>query len=157
MSGEYVSVVYVSSQEEADAFRELLADHDIEALVGVDELEETLGEVELESEEEEGIPIFVPAEYLEEAESVIEDFEDQDEFEDLEDEDSVEADDEMDDEEFGMGPEDTELLEEGEDEVIGAGLAAELLGDDDDDEFSFVDDDEFEDLEFDGFDDDDDF
>ena len=131
---QYVPAVFARDEKEAEAFRELLADHDIEALVGYEQLKTQPEREATEVQLGRGLPVLVPEALLDEASAVISDREDQDEFElgeELEDEDEDEdkLDFELEEEpEYYQSEEEDDLFEEGED-------SQDLLEEDEDEEY----------------------
>jgi hypothetical protein len=115
--GEFVPAVVARSLEEAQAFRELLEEHEIPALVtpqGPDETEESAG---LSGR---GVAVLVPEELLDEASEILAEQEDPDPFEiadqdddDLDDEDELEL--ELEDSQDEGLDEDDELEDDEED------------------------------------------
>jgi hypothetical protein len=141
---ELVPVVFGRDDDEAEEYRQLLEDHEIEATVGYDGLADRDDADAEDRSMSRGIPVLVPESLLDEASEIIADREDDEEFavdEEFEDEgEGDEAD------EFTL-----ELDEEIEPEAVG------YLDDDEDDEFEedeFLDedDDEFDEEEDDEFD-----
>ena len=99
--GDFVSAVFARDADEAERYCELLNDHDIPAILGVEEaVQDTQGE---EGEAPiirrrgiaRGIPVMVPDEFLEEASEIIAE---RDTLGDFEDEDDEEEEDEDEDE-----------------------------------------------------------
>ena len=114
---DFVPAVFARSLNEAQKYQELLNDHDIPAIVGLDE--------ELQSEEDtphvkrrkgmtHGVPVLVPEVLLDEASEVIADREEHDEFDTDEDDDLEDDEDDEEEEEFEL--EEGEELEEKEEE-----------------------------------------
>lgn len=126
---EHVVVLYVETREEAEQYVALLADHDIEAIIGSEE------EDDVPAELDEGIPVLVTANQLDEAGEIIADHEESGGF--VLEEDQIEDIEEELDETEGM----EELEVEGEDELLP-------LDDEEDDEL----DDELDDGEEDEYD-----
>jgi hypothetical protein len=128
---DFVPAVFARSLNEAQKYQELLNDHDIPAIVGLDE--------ELQSEDDtphvkrrkgmtHGVPVLVPEVLLDEASEVIADREEHDEFETDEDDD-LEDDEDEEEEEFEL--EEGEELEEAEEEEEEAD---DLVEEDEDEE-----------------------
>ena len=111
---QFVPVAVARSDEQAQEYRELLADHGIEVLVGFDEWE-AHGEPDVEpGAMDHGVPVLVLESLLDEASEVIADREGDDDF-DPEDEDEEEDDDEE-DLDFEIAEEDdTDLYDDEED------------------------------------------
>jgi hypothetical protein len=132
---EYVPVVHARNEHQAELYQQLLADHDIEALIGYDEVEERDdAEVDIDKQRL-GLPVLVREALLDEASEIIAERDDiEDEFEAM---DEVADDEEDDEDEF-----DLEIDPETE----------EIVGDDDEETDLFLDEEEDEDL----FDDDED-
>jgi hypothetical protein len=114
---DFVPAVFARSLNEAQKYQELLNDHDIPAIVGLDE--------ELQSEEDtprvkrrkgmtHGVPVLVPEVLLDEASEVIADREEHDEFETDDDDDLDDDEDDEEEEEFEL--EESEELDEEEEE-----------------------------------------
>lgn len=141
---ELVPVVYGRDEDEAEEYRQLLEDHEIEATVGFDALAETPEDTD-DRAISRGIPVLVPDSLLDEASEIIadredtEDFEVEDEFEEDEEEEEDEFSLELDEEELVSGPagylDDDDELEDDE------------LFEDDDDDYDAEFDDEEEDFE----------
>ena len=111
---QFVPVAIARSDEQAQEYRELLADHGIEVLVGFDEWE-ARGEPDVEPGAlNRGVPVLVLASLLDEATEIIADREGDDDF-DPEDEDEDE-DDEDEDLDFEIAEEDDSDLYEDEDD-----------------------------------------
>ena len=111
---DFVPAVFARSVEEAEVYRELLNDHDIPAIVGLDE--------DLKADDTSknrrrgmthGVPVLVPEALLDEASEVIADREDADEFAE---EDEVEEEEEEEFEELKPLTPDGEEDEEEDDE-----------------------------------------
>ncbi|NBB95475.1 MAG: hypothetical protein GVY16_07005 [Planctomycetes bacterium] len=135
---EFVPVVSARDDDEAEEYRQLLEDHEIEATVGYDGLDDR-DEIDVEDRSmSRGIPVLVPESLLDEASEIIADREDDEEF--AVDEETEDEGDEAD--EFTL-----ELKEDIEPEDVA------YLEDDEDDEFE---DDDFIDGDNDEFDDDED-
>lgn len=98
--GEYVPVVYARDLDQAEAYKELLADHEIPAMLEEEALKGRRG-----------LPVLVPENLLDEASQVIADFEQNEAFEEEED-----FEEEEEDEEDGLQPLDEDGLLEGEEE-----------------------------------------
>ncbi|NQU75594.1 MAG: hypothetical protein HQ546_04665 [Planctomycetes bacterium] len=118
---EYIPVVYARDDEQAEQYKDILTDHDIIAIIGVDEHGEGISKTD-------GIPVLVPRDMANEAEEVIEKYEEMDgivvnsdEFEDKDEND--------DDEDVSLVPLDADdlfLEEEDEDDTdCGFGEAEE--------------------------------
>ncbi len=133
---ELVPVVYGRDEDEAEEYRQLLEDHEIEATVGFDGLEDP--DTESGRAMSRGIPVLVPDSLLDEASEIIADREDSEDFAVEDDFDEVEDD------------EEDEFTIELDEEDLG-GEPADYLDEDDELDDEFFDDDEEED-----FDDDDD-
>ena len=71
----YVPAVFAHSATEAEFYRDLLKDHDIPAILGTEDEDETIGRPVISR----GVPVLVPDAFLEEASEVIADREDLDE------------------------------------------------------------------------------
>jgi hypothetical protein len=102
---EFVPAVFARSLGEAEAYRELLTDHEIAARVGTDEAVEPAeadGEPPVAERRRmtHGVPVLVPESLLDEASEIIADREDFSEYDDDEDEDEE---DEEDDDSYGLG------------------------------------------------------
>jgi hypothetical protein len=135
---EYVPAVYARSEQEAEALRQLLEDHDIEAVIGYDELDDRGEPDAVAGVMSGGVPILVPEIYLDEASEIIADREDVDEYEpEIEEEQDEEADETLEGFEEAE-PEELFLPDEEEEEE-------DLFADDEEDEFE----DEFEDEDLD--------
>lgn len=131
-SDEYVTAIYVETPDEAEQYVQLLADHDIDAMIGSEEDED------LPPSMSEGVAVLVPADQLDEAAEVIADHEESGGFV-LEAEELEEQEDEYDE------TEDMEELDVDEDDDL---LPLDLGGDDDEDEDAddeYLDDDEEDD------------
>jgi hypothetical protein len=115
---DYVLAFRAHSTAQAEAFCQLLEDHEIPALVG-EEAEDVLNVDELPAPRE-GIAICVPETFLEEAQEIVADMEDCEDFEDFEDD--LDAEDEESEIDFDDG------MSEATEESLGA------TGDDDDDD-----------------------
>ena len=135
--GGFIPAVFARSIEEAEAYRKLLDDHDIPAIIDIEE-----SEVKVEPAEgggnrrglSRGVGVLVPEELLDEASVIIADLENADEFD---------VDDEQDDEE-----DETEgLVLELDDEEVAGEEFDEDLDEDDEDIDELDDDDEDEDLD----------
>jgi len=74
---EFVPVVFARSPQEAQRYRQLLEDHDVEAFVGYKAIE---GWGEVNYDISEGTPILVSENSLADAEEIIADRDEQDEF-----------------------------------------------------------------------------
>lgn len=128
---DFVPAVLARSTEEAEAYRALLDDHDIPAIVATDD---ELGEpadaqqrVARKGGMTQGVPVMVPEVLLDEASEIIADREDDEEFrvdEDVYDDDE----DEDEAEQFGL---DGEPLDTGE-EADGLGLTGDEDNEEDD-------------------------
>jgi hypothetical protein len=134
---ELVPVVFGRDEDEAEEYRQLLEDHEIEATVGFDGLEDP--DAENGRAMSRGIPVLVPDSLLDEASEIIADREDTEEFDVEDDFDEVEDD------------EEDEFTIELDEEDLG-GEAVDYLDEDDELEEEFFEDDEEEE-----FDDDEDF
>lgn len=126
-SNEYVPAVFARSVDEAEYFRELLNDHDIPAIIGTEDKDESTDHAAMSR----GVPVLVPDAFLDEASEIIADREDLDEFEDdeedqdeedeedeftIEEVDGEEDEEDEEDEEPAEGDEEDDFLEEGEEE-----------------------------------------
>ncbi len=119
---EFVPAVFARSQQEAELYRQLLEDHDIDAVIGYEETEETN---DAEGKMTHGMPVLVLESFLDEASEIIADREDLDEF-DTDDE----FDEDEDEDEFkNYGP---VLDGDEDDEDEDDGAAYKLLGGEDD-------------------------
>jgi hypothetical protein len=135
---DYMPVAYGRDEDQATQLVDILNDHEIPAEVG-ETVEDLSG----------GIPVLVPADLLDEAKDVIEDYEGleglvlaDDEYEDEDDDEDSEGFEELDEEDLFLGEGDGEEEEEEEDdddEEEGE-EGEEAGGDDDDDEFEFEED-----------------
>ena len=96
---ELVPVVFARSVEEAEQYRQLLEDHDIEAIIGGEDFETCIDVEAARGKRAHGLPVLVPETCLDEAGEVIANREELDEF-DLNDKD-----DEEDEDEHGLDPE----------------------------------------------------
>ena len=97
---DFVPVVYARDEEDADQYRQLLEDHDIEVVLG-DEDWEGLAVDELDpGGSRQGLPVLVHATFLEEATEIIADREDDEGFV-AEDEEAVH---EVEDDDFDLAP-----------------------------------------------------
>jgi len=80
--GEFVPVVHAKSTEEAERFRDILADHDIPAMIDDDDHPGDIGhEVSSGIGGDATLSVLVPEEFLDEANEVISDCEDVEDFE----------------------------------------------------------------------------
>lgn len=115
--GEFVPAVFARNAEDAEEYRELLEDHDIPAIIGIDEEEEeSLGRAGRRRGLSHGVPVLVPEALLDEASEIIADREENDDFvendEEDEEDDEEEAEEELNEEEL---EEEEELLESEDD------------------------------------------
>ncbi len=138
---DFVPAVFARSVEEAEVYRELLNDHDIPAIVGIDEDLKAADAPKAPRRRgmTHGVPVLVPEALLDEASEVIADREDADEFADTEDE--VEEEEEEEFEELKpLSPdgEESEEDEEGDDDEV------EDVFDDEEDEDDLLEDEEDE-------------
>jgi hypothetical protein len=145
-SDEFVPAVFARNEEDAEKYRKLLEDHDIEAVVGYDELENHLDTNVVSGGVAHGLPVLVLESLLDEASQIIADREDLDEFE----ADDEESDEDDEDEVF-----DLELDEEGRFEVEADASASESHGEEGDSGGLPEEDRPSDDGEFDGEDDED--
>jgi len=101
--GGFVPAVFARSLDEAEAYGELLNDHDIPARIGADEeIKDANGGEHRDADRRgmtHGVPVLVPENLLDEASEVIADRED---FAEFEDDDEREEDEDDDDEAFGL-------------------------------------------------------
>ncbi len=74
---EFVPVIFARSSQDAHRYRQLLEDHDIEAFVGYDDIE---GQSEVDFEISQGTPVLVSESSLADADEIIADRDEQDEF-----------------------------------------------------------------------------
>jgi len=74
---EFVPVIFARSSQDAQRYRQLLEDHDIEAFVGYDDIE---GQSEVDFEISQGTPVLVSESSLADADEIIADRDEQDEF-----------------------------------------------------------------------------
>lgn len=90
----FVPVTFARTRDEAEEIRQILEDHGIEAVLGE---EETLAarDDDEETDRDGGFPVLVPELHLDEAEEIIADLEESDEFEIAEDESEEEEDDDL--------------------------------------------------------------
>ncbi|RKY27017.1 MAG: hypothetical protein DRP83_03150 [Planctomycetota bacterium] len=127
---EFVPVVFARSPQEAQRYRQLLEDHDVEAFVGYKAIE---GWGEVNYDISEGTPILVSENSLADAEEIIADRDEQDEFitdglgESLDEEDEYED----------LSPTSEEDEIDTEDDV--ASLVEGLIDDHDDHEVAYTD------------------
>ena len=115
--GEFVPAVFARNAEDAEEYRELLEDHDIPAIIGVDDEEEkeSVGRAGRRRGLSHGVPVLVPEALLDEASEIIADREENDDF--VENDEEDEDDDEEEEEEFNEEEldEEEELLESEDD------------------------------------------
>ena len=95
---ELVPAVFARSAKEAEQYRQLLEDHDIEAIIGGEDFEARINVEAVQGGRAHGLPVLVPETCLDEAGEVIANREDLDEF-DLNDKA-----DEEDEDEHGLDP-----------------------------------------------------
>ena len=127
----FVAVVFARSTSDAERYRELLADHDVNVFVGTDEelddkLIRRLGRTH-------GVPVLVPADQADEARTIIADWHEFSDFQNGDDD----LDDEDDDDRFALSSRpnaDADLYEDGD-------------ADDDEDDYLSEDDDDWQDDE----------
>lgn len=138
---DFVPAAFARSVEEAEVYRELLNDHDIPAIVGLDE--------DLKAEDApkgrrrgmtHGVPVLVPEALLDEASEVIADREDADEFAE---EDEVEEEEEEEFEELKPLTPDGEPVADEEDEEE----EEDLFASDEEDEEDLLEEEEEEEAE----------
>ena len=125
----YVPLVRVPSQEEAERLRDLLEDHDIPSSIGSDEdvKSDDDSAVPLDSGSVRGVQILVPIALIDEAQEIVADIDDTDEF-DI-NEETVDSEDDADDK-YGF---EEVVVPDDEDSLSGADrLMAELEPDDKD-------------------------
>lgn len=134
---EFVPVVFARSDDEAEEYRQLLEDHEIDVAVGFEELDERGECVAETTRNRRGVPVLVPEIYLDEASEIISERDDlEDEFELDGNEDETE--DEEDEDDFSLElDEEEEIFEEEEEDDFVTGLDEEYeededLGDEDD-------------------------
>ncbi len=96
---ELVPAVFARSAGEAEQYRQLLEDHDIEAIIGGEGFDACINVGAVRGNRAHGLPVLVPETCLDEAGEVIANRENLDEF-DLNDKD-----DEEDEDEHGLDPE----------------------------------------------------
>ncbi|MCD4823005.1 MAG: hypothetical protein K8S55_00215 [Phycisphaerae bacterium] len=133
----FVPAVVARNNAEAEVYRQLLEDHDIEAMVGYEELAERCDVDGVAGEISHGRPVLVREKYLDEASEIIADREDLDEFESTDDDEAEAEDDEEDD--FNVKLDDEGNFESEDEEASEP--PAGLLDDD-----NLLDDDDMDDL-----------
>ena len=128
---DYVPAMFARSEEEAEACREFLTDHDIPAVVGDDERLGNDDDAEIRARRlgmTHGMPVLVPESLLDEASEILAEHGESEKFEAVAESDEFEDEEDSDqeDEDLGLG----EVLEPDEEEA----LDDDLFEDDDETE-----------------------
>jgi len=132
----YVPIVIAMSRQEAERYRQLFNDHDIDAIVGDEELDQAKVKVKLPRGGRSaigGVPVLVAEEMIEEAREVLADRDDVESFHVNQEDDLEEDDQEEEDEEFKLD-EDEELDEDLQEDDQEEDEEDDLLYEEDDDE-----------------------